>query len=1784
MMKILPVSWPSRWFCWCLALALAGCGKGSGKDAGGNDGGFDGATAPYGPKTRTTQMHSTLTFSAPPGSGFTGINVAQITAVVGQKTIGGISYDRLATTRVDDPSKGGEYWIKENSDQTLDFAGFRHSNLAGGIVPAASMIFATPIKVDLEPPIGQPQAVTTSGTLTLTDSSATSSANVTGQYTLAGKGTTVATGVGPMSGCNHYSGQAASDSTGVPAVFRGQSISAELWYHPSFGVVAFNAPSIGIGTVMTDASDCGSIDSSGYRTIRKVAVVDSSSSFKLDTYDCDGNRLAADKNTHASMLLELRWVDETQAKTDSEPRPNVEFGVASGNYFPNTIAESPASIFHPEENGKGFKYWYSYVSQADKNEPVDSTAYHITVGAVPGLSPVRVTARIYYKVLPSLVGAMPDGGPNYGSRADSGLADGSRADSGQGGSSGQETILFKMESVAGVSYNPPQITTFTLPTASYITRVWTYHYGATIGTKSPTVAFKDTTSGTIFGPWAQVGYKSFAGTLGATRSDPGNVPGPPDNYWMAYPGQSVPAGTYQVIDSDPATWAYTADLGNRGVTWVYGYSLSGGGQDAGTTDSRADGVGTADAGIAYFTVSTPPAGITAPSGAKVSALTTTKNLGVGGIFWKDGRLFFASNVGGPIVSVMPGETGTLWADVPSLAGGSPSWRHGVPLAGGNILLAIDYYGGPTGLHEITPTGVDTPWTLASGHSGIGDIVALPSGGWVFSDFESYNIFKVSAKNAPETSLIPASSTYYTPAYLAHDALTDTVYFVNMNNLGGESWFGGDGAIYKLTSGAPVLVAKAPTGARFNGLAVGLGGLFPAGLYASDTANSQVVRVESTGTLTPFITGVPTPGELRIDPVSKGMALLSADQVLFFLGTGTTGGGPDAGSQDASVATDSRSDSTGGEAGSATSCNLIVNGNAEAAIGSVDGTPVSTPGWTSVGEATAAQYGVNGWPALTDPGPADRGSNLFSGGPSEDTSSLSQTVNVSQFASLIDASNVTYLLSGWLGGWSSQDDNAMLTVTFRNALGVALGTGSIGPVMASDRASVTGLVQRSSSGAVPSGTRTVLVVLSMARTSGSANDGYADDLSLVFGGIGASACANNPDASADGGNDQVTGGSDARADAQGSNGETGVFAVPPGSPESTETFDTPTSTTWVPIQAAGGDYTRFASVHDGELVVDVPAGNSWGKTGLRSKDPVFTVSDDMASNPYSVVLDFDSALTSGYVVALSPTVYDDIWTAQTVWAAFIRHPTAGGAYASLSNSQSTTDVAKTLTNVPLAAPASVAVTVRPAQAQFCSSSGWGLEGNFAWLKTGTPVYAYVFCHPYDEGLPTKMAVKEIRVLRGGACGPAQAIPAYTALPQKDVFSDAFATGTATNWAPIQAAGGNFTSFAKTTTGELFVDVPKGNSWGKTGIRSNFFFFDVYDDFATTPLSLTFAFDPLRTSGYAIVLSPTVYDDIWTASNVWTAFVRHPTAGGATASLTNTQNANDSSASLTNIPSQAPQTTTVSVRTNHVQVCTSAGWGMEGDYSWMVPGAKVYAYVFSHPFDEGMPSQVALRSVTAQRTAACGASGSIAPFPAPAVRTLFTDNFSTGYATNWTSIQAAGGDFAKFAKNTTGEVYVDVPAGNSWGKTGIRSSYFLFDVRDDYKTAPLQLKFTFDPARTKGYRVVLSTTVYDDIWTAQTVWTGYIYDAVANTGNFDLSNSQNTSDTSTSRTDLPTTAPATFTLTVGVQHVKAEQAGGYVLEGNFAWLTSGQKVYAYVFSHPALEGAASSFALQSVEAKR
>jgi uncharacterized protein (TIGR03437 family) len=169
-------------------------------------------------------------------------------------------------------------------------------------------------------------------------------------------------------------------------------------------------------------------------------------------------------------------------------------------------------------------------------------------------------------------------------------------------------------------------------------------------------------------------------------------------------------------------------------------------------------------------------------------------------------------------------------------------------------------------------------------------------------------------------------------------------------------------------------------------------------------------------------------------------------------------------------------------------NLIVNGNAEAGAGVPPDTTVAyVPGWATARSASVAPYGGTGWIQTTDPGPADRGVNLFCG-PGDSY----QDLDVSPAAALIDAGQVTYEVSAWLGG-TSGSTSPTLTYEFFDWSGTQLApTAQLGPSSHPG----PGLIEVSHSGTLPSGTRRVHIALSFP------NNLYtADDIAFTLAGPG-----------------------------------------------------------------------------------------------------------------------------------------------------------------------------------------------------------------------------------------------------------------------------------------------------------------------------------------------------------------------------------------------------------------------------------------------------------------------------------------------------------------------------------------------------------------------------------------------------------------------------------------------------------------------------------------------------------
>jgi uncharacterized protein (TIGR03437 family) len=177
-------------------------------------------------------------------------------------------------------------------------------------------------------------------------------------------------------------------------------------------------------------------------------------------------------------------------------------------------------------------------------------------------------------------------------------------------------------------------------------------------------------------------------------------------------------------------------------------------------------------------------------------------------------------------------------------------------------------------------------------------------------------------------------------------------------------------------------------------------------------------------------------------------------------------------------------------------NLIVNGDAEAGPGSTSGgtAVTSIPGWTASGSPNVVQYAINDRLSKTSIGPVNRGANYFAG-LNTAKATLTQKIDFSSAASAIDAGNVSFDVSAYLGGDGA--DTSQMIVTFQGASANTLATVTLGPIAETDKNSSEALYFRRQIGLLPAGTRTANVELDVTRASGSANDGAADNLSLIL---------------------------------------------------------------------------------------------------------------------------------------------------------------------------------------------------------------------------------------------------------------------------------------------------------------------------------------------------------------------------------------------------------------------------------------------------------------------------------------------------------------------------------------------------------------------------------------------------------------------------------------------------------------------------------------------------------------
>lgn len=333
-----------------------------------------------------------------------GTTARYVTRNAGQKEINGAAYSRFRMERPtepggDPPATGAELWMNPEGESKVVIAGGAYTSETAtklGLPGEGSATLQEPFTFDFGAKVGEPRDFDVKGTVSLKGTTTTAVVALAGSYTIVEKDVTVDTPTGKVA-ATHVSLEGK-----VPLVFGANLVqtSGELWISRTLGVVKakFDDPLAGFGVGAKGTRTAREL-SGGYSSVESVAVVGGGvSRFELDTGDAY-NDWDADKNTHAKMLMEIRWVDDGVAKTDKKPFVRHKLGTVMG-YFPSELVQSPISFLHPEENGQGYVYWIAYADQAAKNEAGDGgTRYVASVEYEADFSPLRVSARTIYKRL-----------------------------------------------------------------------------------------------------------------------------------------------------------------------------------------------------------------------------------------------------------------------------------------------------------------------------------------------------------------------------------------------------------------------------------------------------------------------------------------------------------------------------------------------------------------------------------------------------------------------------------------------------------------------------------------------------------------------------------------------------------------------------------------------------------------------------------------------------------------------------------------------------------------------------------------------------------------------------------------------------------------------------------------------------------------------------------------------------------------------------------------------------------------------------------------------------------------------------------------------------------------------------------------------------------------------------------------------------------------------------------------------------------------------------------------
>jgi hypothetical protein len=518
--------------------------------------------------------------------------------------------------------------------------------------------------------------------------------------------------------------------------------------------------------------------------------------------------------------------------------------------------------------------------------------------------------------------------------------------------------------------------------------------------------------------------------------------------------------------------------------------------------------------------------------------------------------------------------------------------------------------------------------------------------------------------------------------------------------------------------------------------------------------------------------------------------------------------------------------------------------------------------------------------------------------------------------------------------------------------------------------------------------------------------------------------------------------------------------------------------WLPLETDGGNFKSFARLENGALIVDVPVNSNWGKTGIRSKEPLVRFN---RNEPAAADLTFrlDPRRTTAFVVDVGVSDTAQEWSGHEARVGWILADDGGSATLSLWLRGA---LAMKATLGPQA-PETLTLNIAPdGVVSVIAPDGQRLEGIIPAEAIDAGLRVYALAHAPAPNKPAQMALLGISLKRT----PWAAKDEPIGVARNEILFDG-ALGT--RFVAHSASGGNFVEHARLDRDGLMVDVPKDSNWGKVGVRTPepAFWLDRWGEGAS--VDLVYRFDPARTTGFVIVLSapaaaPGADPDYPALVLHWR---RNAEGGGARAAFYLFDQPREPVWDV-QLLEPAPAELCISLRPEGVQVLGEGLPATIAPWTALREGLGFRAWVYAQPDRAGLPVKMALRSIAlAQRLG----DPPVAAAPAPGVAKLPVKTLFDGRnAPAWEPIGVAGGDFARFAKWGDGRLIVQTQEKASWAKTGLLSAAPVAPLDARLYQTPYRLTVQVDPKETSGFAVAIGPSKAPDMWPTDRLWTSLI----------------------------------------------------------------------------------------------